>query len=51
MWASVSSTKSNISSFKKFFRWMGETGRVSAETVTGVLDTLKEKRDEFLAAV
>ncbi len=51
MWSSVSSTKSNISPFKKFFRWMGETGRVSAETVADVLDTLKENRDEFLADV
>ncbi len=51
MWASVSSSKSNIASFKKFFRWMGETGRVSVETVADVLDTLKENRDEFLASV
>jgi site-specific recombinase XerD len=51
MWASVTSTKSNMASFKKFFRWMGETGRVSAETVADVLDTLKENRDDFLAAV
>jgi site-specific recombinase XerD len=51
MWASVSSVKSNIASFKKFFQWMGETGRVSQETVVDVLSTLKEGRDEFLEAI
>lgn len=29
MWASITSVKSNIASFKKFFQWMEETGRVS----------------------
>jgi site-specific recombinase XerD len=48
MWSSVTSTRSYLASFKKFFRWMGETGRVSPETVADVLDTLKEDRDEFL---
>ncbi len=51
MWASKTSVKSNIASFKKFFRWMGETGRVSPETVVDVLDTLREGRDHFLEAV
>ena len=51
MWSSVTSVKSYIASFKKFFQWMGETGRVSPETVADVLDTLKEGRDEFLEAV
>jgi site-specific recombinase XerD len=50
MWASVTSVKSNIASFKKFFQWMGETGRVSLETVADVLSTLKEGRDQFLEA-
>jgi hypothetical protein len=30
---------------------MGETGRVSPETVADVLTTLKDSRDEFLEAV
>ncbi len=30
---------------------MGETGRVSPETVADVLDTLKEDRGEFLERV
>src|SRR5947209_12932580 len=51
MWASETSVKSNIASFKKFFQWMAETGRVSPATVADVLSTLKEGRDEFLAAV
>ena len=51
LWSSATSVKSNIASFKKFFQWMGETGRVSPETVADVLDTLKEGRDEFLDAV
>ena len=48
MWAFVTSVKSNIAAFKKFFQWMGETGRVSPETVADVLTTLKEGRDGFL---
>ena len=51
MWASITSVKSNIASFKKFFQWMGETGRVSPETFVDVLDTLREGRDHFLEAV
>ena len=51
LWASVPSVKSNIASFKKFFQWMGETGRVSPETVANVLTTLKERRDYFLKRV
>ncbi len=51
MWASVTSVKSNRASFKKFFQWMGETGRVSPETVANVLTTLKGGRDEFLERV
>jgi site-specific recombinase XerD len=51
LWASVTSVKSYFASFKKFFQWMGETGRVSPATVADVLATLKEGRDEFLEAV
>lgn len=51
MWASVSSTKSYLASFKKFFQWMGETKRISPEVVDDVLTTLKEEREDFLEAV
>ena len=43
--------KSYFASFRKFFQWMGETGRVSPETVADVLTTLKDGRDHFLERV
>lgn len=51
MWSSITSVKSNIASFKKFFTWLGEIGRISPEVVADVLTTLKEGRDEFFEAV
>ncbi len=51
MWASVSSMKVYLASFKKFFTWMGETGLVSPETVEDVLSTLKDSRNRFLRKV
>jgi hypothetical protein len=36
---------------QEIFLWLGETGRVSPETVTDVVSTLKEERSAFLAAV
>ena len=40
LWASVSSMRVYLASFKKFYKWMGATGLVSAETVEDVLSTL-----------
>ncbi len=51
LWASVSSMKVHLASFKKFFTWMGETGLVSPETVADVRSTLKEERHVFLRIV
>ncbi len=51
LWASVSSMKVYLASFKKFFKWMGETGLVSPETMADVLSTLKEERPFFLRNV
>ncbi len=51
MWANETNVKSYLASFKKSFKWMGETERISDETVIEVLDTLKENREEFLEAV
>jgi site-specific recombinase XerD len=51
LWASVSSMKVYLASFKKFFKWMGETGLVSPETVEAVLSTLKDDRNFFLRKV
>ena len=48
MWASVSSTKSYLASFKKFFQWMGETQRVSPHVVEEILAMMKEHRQDFL---
>jgi hypothetical protein len=35
----------------KFFKFMGETGRLDDETVIGVLDALRLHRNDFLEAV
>lgn len=51
MWASVSSTKSYLASFKKFFVWMGETQRIPPHVVEEALETMKEHRQDFLEAV
>ncbi len=51
LWASVSSMKVYLASFKKFFKWMGETSLVSPEMVEDVLSTLKDDRNFFLRKV
>jgi site-specific recombinase XerD len=51
LWASVTSMKVYLASFKKFFKWMGATGLVSPEIVEDVLSTLKDDRHFFLSKV
>jgi site-specific recombinase XerD len=51
LWASVFSMKVYLASFKKFFKWMGETGLVAPETVEDVRSTLKDSRNLFLRKV
>ena len=51
LWASVSSMKVYLASFKKFFTWMGEVGLVAPETVEDVRSTLKDSRNLFLRQV
>src|SRR6266496_1786141 len=51
LWASVTSMKIYLASFKKFFKWMGATGLVPPETVADVLSTLKDDRNFFLRKV
>ncbi|MGM3309688.1 site-specific integrase [Anabaena sp. WFMT] len=51
MWASESSTKSYMTSFKKFFLYMVETNKISPDIETEVKDTLKEGKQDFLDAV
>ena len=51
LWASVSSMRVYLASFKKFFTWMGETGLVTPETAEDVRSTLKDSRSLFLRKV
>jgi site-specific recombinase XerD len=51
LWASVSSMTVYLATFKKFFKWMAETGLVSPQVVADVRSTLKEERRVFLRAV
>ncbi len=51
MWANTTTMKSYLSSFGKFFKWMHAAGRMEEEILEEVLETLKERKDEFLDAV
>ncbi|MBO1055865.1 MAG: site-specific integrase [Dolichospermum sp. JUN01] len=51
LWASESSTKSYMSSFKKFFSYMVETNKISPEIEAEVKETIKEGKQDFLDAV
>ena len=51
MWASESSMRSNMASFRKFFKFLRESGRVDREVEDNVRTTLKENKDAFLEAV
>jgi site-specific recombinase XerD len=48
LWASVTSVKSYLASFKTFFLWMGETGHASPQVVADVIETLKVERGVLL---
>ena len=51
MWASVSSTKSYMGSFRKFFKFLVEGKRVDKEIEDAVRKMLKERKEEILDAV
>lgn len=51
MWASESSTKSNMASFRKFFNFLRESNRIDEDVEVELRATLKEGKDEFLDAV
>lgn len=51
MWASEASMRSNMASFRKFFKFLRESGRVKREVENDVREMLKENKDEFLEAV
>ncbi len=48
LWASESNTKSYIASFKKFFKYLVESNRISLNIEAEVRETLKEYKEEFL---
>ena len=51
MWASESIMRSNMASFRKYFKFLRESGRVEKVVEDEVRETLKESKDEFLEAV
>jgi site-specific recombinase XerD len=51
MWASPNSTRSNMASFRKFFKFLVETDRTDEDTEAEVREDLKVSKDEFLDAV
>jgi len=51
MWASPASTRSHMASFRKFFKFMTESGRIEQTVEDEVRETLKEGKEEFLDAV
>ena len=51
LWASPTSTRSHMASFRKFFRFMTESGRIEQTVEDEVRETLKENKEAFLDAV
>ncbi len=51
LWPSTTSVRAYLTSFRKFFTWLGATNHVPSETVTEVLTMLKDERDNFLNVV
>ena len=51
MWASPYNTKSHIASFRKFFKFLVEKGRLNPEMEKQIKETLKENKQVFLDAV
>ena len=51
LWASTTSVRAYLTSFRKFFTWLGATNHVPSEMVTAVLTMLKDERGAFLNAV
>ena len=48
MWSSPSAIKQNITSFKKFYKWMSEKGHISKEDYAKFLLLIKEEKDEWI---
>ena len=51
MWASPSAIRENAGSLKKFYTFMQEQGRVSADELQDLKETIKEEMSEWVATV
>jgi len=51
MWASPSSIRENAASLKKFYTFMQEQGKVSAEALQALKETIKEEMPEWVGTV
>ncbi|MEM7531591.1 MAG: integrase [Chloroflexota bacterium] len=51
MWSSPSASKSYMTTFRKFYKFMVETGLMDKDVEDGVREALKEEKDEILDAV
>ena len=51
LWASVTSVKSYIASFKKFYSWMVNQGLNTSEDVKEMKEYIKEDKEEWLEGV
>lgn len=48
MWASVTSIKENITSMKKFYQFMYESGKIDKDDLFELLEEIKNCKDEWL---
>ena len=51
MWASPSAIRENAASLKKFYTFMQEQGKVSAEALQDLKETIKEEMPEWVGTV
>ena len=51
LWASVTSVKSYIASFKKFYSWLVDQGLNTIEDLEEMKEYIKEDKDEWIAGV
>lgn len=49
-WASPNDVRSNMASFRKFYKFMLDSNRIDTEDESEVRNTLKRDKDEFLEA-
>jgi len=51
MWASPSAIRENATSLKKFYTYMQEQGKISAEALQDLKETIKEETPEWVGTV